>query len=160
MQNVITLGKKHVPIEQIVFVEPFDPTANPEFKPQKDFKSRIILLNRERVLTEQTPEAFAEAHGFRLLADDNVAANPAIVFSVESFTPTETFKPAKPYQTRLKWRDQKGAEQSKLLLTAPEAVIAQVVRGRAAAADAELVRQPTRTRRVRRSYAKLRPVTA
>lgn len=160
MQDVITLGKKHVPIEQIVFVEPFDPAANPEFKPQKDFKARIILLNRDRVLTEQTPEAFAEAYGFRMLAEDNVAVNPAIEFSVESFTPTESFKPAKAYQTRLKWRDQKGAEQSKLLLTAPEVVIAQIVRGQAAETNAEAVRQPTRTRRVRRSYTRLKAVTA
>lgn len=160
MQDVITLGKKHVPIEQIVFVEPFDPAANPEFKPQKDFKARIILLNRDRILSEQTPETFAEANSFRLLTEDNVAVNPAIAFSVETFTPTDSFKPVKPYLTRLKWRDQKGAEQSKLLLTAPETVIALVVRGADAKGEAESERKPTRTRRARRNYAKLGAVTA
>lgn len=161
MQDVITLGKKHVPVEQIVFVEPFDPDSNPEFKPQKDFKARIVLLNRDRILTEQTPEAFAEANGFRLLAEDNVAANPAIAFRVESFEPTETFKPAKPYLTRLKWRDQEGREQSKLLLTKPESVIAQVVRGAVPNAEGkETARRPTRSRKVRREYNKLRAATA
>ena len=51
--------------------------------------------------------------------EDNVAANPATVFKVESFEPTENFKPTKPYLTRIKWRDQEGNEQSKLLLTKP-----------------------------------------
>jgi hypothetical protein len=161
MQNVITLGKKHVPLEQIVFVEPFDPESNPEFKPQKDFKARLVLLNRDRILTEETPAAFAEANGFRILAEDNVATNPAIAFRVESFEPTESFKPAKPYLTRLKWRDQEGRKQSKLLLTKPETVIAQVVRGDTPGADRkEPARRPTRTRSTRRDYSKLRAVTA
>jgi len=43
------------------------------------------------------------------------------------FEPTESFKPSKPYQTRLKWDDLAGAEQSKLLVTAPETVIAQIL---------------------------------
>ena len=38
----------------------------------------------------------------------------------------------KPYQSRLKWRDQDGEEQSKLLLTKAETVIAVVLRGEAA----------------------------
>ncbi|GLR90895.1 hypothetical protein [Bradyrhizobium iriomotense] len=36
--KVITIGKKLVPVEQVAFVEPFDPAANPEFKPEKDYK--------------------------------------------------------------------------------------------------------------------------
>jgi hypothetical protein len=66
-----------------------------------------------------TVEAFAEANKFRRLPDDNVATNPAVRFRVETFEPSEGFQPRKPYQSRLKWRDQDGNEQSKLLLTKP-----------------------------------------
>ena len=74
----------------------------------------MILINRESVLTEDMPEVFAQANGFRMLADDGVATNPAIKFEVETFAVTEGFKPVKPYVTRLLWRDQDGNEQSKL----------------------------------------------
>jgi hypothetical protein len=56
----------------------------------------------------------------------------AVRFLVETFEPSEDFQPRKPYQSRLKWRDQDGNEQSKLLLTKPETVIAMVLRGEAA----------------------------
>jgi hypothetical protein len=54
---------------------------------------RVVLLNRETVLTEATPQEFANANGFRLLPEDNVATNPAITFRVGSFAPTEDFNP-------------------------------------------------------------------
>ena len=93
-----------------------------------------MLLNRDTVLTETTPQNFATAQGFHLLTEDDVAANPAIAYNVENFEPTQSFKPTKPYRTRLKWRDQKGNEQSKLLLTKPETVLTLVLRrGRLAA---------------------------
>jgi hypothetical protein len=60
--KVITIGKRLVPAEQVAFVEPFDPSSNPEFKPEKDFKGRVVLLNREVVLTGQTPQEFAAEH--------------------------------------------------------------------------------------------------
>jgi hypothetical protein len=60
--------------------------------------------------------------------------DPAVRFRVETFEPSEGFQPRKPYQSRLKWRDQDGNEQSKLLLTKPETVIAVVLRGEAAPA--------------------------
>ena len=128
MQNVVTIGKRLVPVEQIAFVEPFGPASNPEFKLLKEFKARIVLLNREIVLTELAPQEFADAQGFWMLAEENIAANPAISFCVESFEPSESFNPTKPYQTRLKWRDQDGNEQSRLLLSKPETVIAVVLR--------------------------------
>jgi hypothetical protein len=34
--KVITIGKRLVPTEQLAFVEPFDPSGNPEFKPEKE----------------------------------------------------------------------------------------------------------------------------
>jgi hypothetical protein len=153
MQDVITIGKRLVPVEQIAFVEPFDPASNPEFKPEKAYKARVILLNRDTVLTELAPQEFSDAQGFRMLAEDDIAANPAISFRVESFEPTESFKPTKPYQTRLKWRDQDDNEQSKLLLSKPETVIALVLRGGAEAAPKGKERpdRPARARPHRRS---------
>jgi hypothetical protein len=32
MQNVVTVGNRLLPLEQIAFVEPFDPNSNPDFK--------------------------------------------------------------------------------------------------------------------------------
>lgn len=34
--KVLTIGKRLVPLEQVACVEPFDPAANPEFKPEKE----------------------------------------------------------------------------------------------------------------------------
>lgn len=135
--KVITVGKKLVPIQQVAFVELFDPAANPEFKPERDYKGRIVMLNRDIVLTEQTPQEFAVEHELHLFTEDGVAVNRAIVFRVETFEPTESFNPTKPYKTRLKWRDL--AEQSKLLVTPPETVIAELLQ-----ATAELVKAPKR----------------
>jgi len=124
--EVITLGKRLVPAEQIAFIEAFDPASNPEFKPDRDFKGRIVLLNRDTVLTEMTPQAFAEEHKMRLLTEDNIAVGPTIALKVETFAPTESFRPSKAYLTRLKWRDHDGNEQSKLLVTAPEIVVTEL----------------------------------
>jgi hypothetical protein len=124
--EVITFGKRLVPAEQIAFIEAFDPASNPEFKSDRNFRGRVVLLNRDTVLTEMTPQDFAATHNMRLLADDNVAVGRTIAFRVETFTPTETFKPSKAYLTRIKWRDYDGNEQSKLLMTAPETVVTEV----------------------------------
>jgi hypothetical protein len=154
MQNVITIGHKHLPIEQIAYVEAFDPAANADFEPEKPFKARVVLLNRETVLTETTPQEFAEAHDFRLLSEDNVATNPAVTFRVESFEPTDSFKPAKPYLTRLKWRDPGGVDRSKLLLTKPETVIAVALRGETeSSSDRKRPRRPTQRRTPRQRAA-------
>ena len=159
MQNVITIGRRHVPIEQIAYVEPFDPATNPEFKPEKPFKARVVLLNRDIVLTESLPQEFAEAHGFRLLAEDNVATNPAVAFRVESFEPTNDFNPTKPYLTRLKWRDQDGNEKSRLLLTKPETVIAVALRGDSEPGTARKSPRRTSPRRTPRHRAAARADT-
>jgi hypothetical protein len=146
--QVITLGKKLIPAEQIAFIEAFDPASNPEFKPERDFKGRVVLLNRDTVLTEMTPQDFAAAHNMRLLAEDNVALGQAIAFRVETFTPTETFKPSKAYLTRIKWRDHDGNEQSKLLMTAPETVVTELSGRRAElpARSKPAARRPARRR--------------
>jgi hypothetical protein len=151
MENVIIIGRRHVPIEQIAYVEPFEPSANPDFQPEKPFKARVVLLDRETVLAEFTPQEFADAHGFRMLTEDNVATNPSVTFRVESFEATDGFTPAKPYQTRLMWRDPTGKNQSKLLLTGPEAVIAVALRGESleASADRKRPRRPAQRRAAR-----------
>jgi hypothetical protein len=156
--QVVTLGKKLIPLEQIAFIEAFDPASNPEFKTEREFKGRVVLLNRDTALTEMTPAAFAEEHNLRLLADDNVAVGQAIAFRVETFTPTEAFRPSKAFLTRLKWRDQDGNEQSKLLLTAPETVVTELSLRRKASATRSKPspRRPAR----RRGSPKVEPFTA
>ncbi|WP_316228186.1 MULTISPECIES: hypothetical protein, partial [unclassified Bradyrhizobium] len=128
--------------QQVAYVEPFDPAANPEFKPEKEFKARLVLLNRDVVLTEQTVQEFATEHQLHLFAEDSVAVNRTIPFRVESFEQTESFNPSKPYKTRLKWKDPSGGERSKLLLTVPETVITELLE-----AKAELVKTPKRPSR-------------
>ncbi|MGY3690560.1 hypothetical protein ACVIGA_000640 [Bradyrhizobium sp. USDA 3240] len=44
--KAITIGKRLVPIEHVAFVGTFDPAANPEFKPGKEYKGRVVLLDR------------------------------------------------------------------------------------------------------------------
>jgi hypothetical protein len=114
MQNVITIGRALVPVEQIAYVEAIEPPADGRFKPDKTYKSRIVLLNRETGLCEVTPQEFADANWFRLLPEDNVATNPGIDFRVESIVPTKDFDPGKPYQTRLVWRGLDGLNRFKL----------------------------------------------
>jgi hypothetical protein len=146
--QVITVGKRLIPAEQIVFVEPFDPASNPQFMSDKPFKGRVVLLNRDTVLTVSTPEEFAEARGLHLLADDGVAVSHALAFRVEIFTPTETFNPDKAYRTRLKWQDLEGNTHSKLLASQPETVIAELSRREPAPVRrGELARRPARKRR-------------
>lgn len=120
MTTTLTIGRRLIPSEHIALVEPFEPSPNGQFQTSRDFFGRVVLLNRDSVLIEQTPQAFAEANGFRLLPDDRVATNPAIHFQVETFEPAEGFMPAKAYASRLLWRDLDGNDQSKLLLSLPE----------------------------------------
>jgi hypothetical protein len=82
--TVITIGKRLVPVEQIALVEPYDPAANPRIKTERQFQARIILIDRDSVLTEDAPAAFAEANGFPMLAEDQTALNPAVAFFVET----------------------------------------------------------------------------
>jgi hypothetical protein len=130
MANFVTVGKRLIPREHIAFVEPFDPAAKPEFKTTREFHGRVVMVNRDdSLLIEETPQAFADANGFRMLAADKIATNPAIHFRVETFLPQEGFVPSKPFATRLLWRDLDGNDQSKLLLSEPETVLSVVVQG-------------------------------
>jgi hypothetical protein len=127
--TTITIGKRLVPVEQIALIEPFDEASRERMQSEKSFQTRIVLLHRESVLTEEAMAAFAEHNGFRVLAGDGIATNPVIQFSVEAFEPAGEFNPTKPYKSRLLWRDPSGKVQSKLLLSAPEEVLASTVRG-------------------------------
>ena len=129
MPSMFMIGKKLVPAEQVALVEPYEPGANPRFQTSREFHSRIVLIDRDSILSEQTVEDFAKQHGFRVLREDGVATNPGIHFRVETFVPAEGFTPRKAYVTRLLWRDLDGNDQSKLLLTGPEKVLAVSVRG-------------------------------
>ena len=129
MTSTIQIGRRLIPIEHIALVEPFDPAAQSRMLTERPFQARVVLLDRDSVLTEEAPAAFAEAHGFRVLGDDNVGTNPAVRFSVETFEKTEGFQPSKPYRSRLLWRDLEGNTQSKLLLSEPAAALAIAVKG-------------------------------
>jgi hypothetical protein len=148
--NIITIRKRLVTAEQIALVEPFDPESNPEFKPEKDYKARVVLLNRDTVLLQTSPQEFSETNGFHFLADENVAVSPTMAFRVETFMPTENFKPKKEYRSRIKWRDPDGNDQSKLLVMEPEAVVFELSR-RGAERPSESKPAPRRPARRRRS---------
>jgi hypothetical protein len=107
-------------------VELFDPASAPSIKTTREFKARLVLVSRDTLLAEESAEAFAAEHGFRMLMADQVALNPAVHFRVERFAPAADFKPSKPFVTRLLWRDLDGNDQSRLLLSEPEAVLAIV----------------------------------
>jgi len=53
--TTITLGRRLVPLEQIALVEPFDPSANPRMQTDRPFKARVVLINRDSILTEEKP---------------------------------------------------------------------------------------------------------
>jgi hypothetical protein len=120
MSTFVTVGKRLIPHEHIAFVELYDPSANSKIQTSRDFLARVMLVNRDSILIEETPEAFAKANEFRMLAEDNVAVNPVVRFQVETFEPSEGFNPSKPYASRLRWRDLDGNDQSKLLLSKAE----------------------------------------
>ena len=148
--TILTIGKRLVPTEHIALVETFENT-NSAFKPDKNFEARLVLLNRDIVLIEATPDQFAKEHRFWLLAEDSAAINLGIFFWVETFTRNENFQPQKPYRSRLKWRDpETGGDQSRLLVTEPPTIAAMIAgQGDPAAGDV-WKRSPKRPARARR----------
>jgi hypothetical protein len=158
--TTLTIGKRLVPFEQIALVEPFDLATNERIQTDKPFKTRVVLLNRDSILTEEPLELFAETNGFPTLAEDGVATNPQVHFAVETFRPVEGFNPTNPYLSRLVWRDLDGNTQSKLLLTKPEHVLAVAVRGELEPEDIEEASAPKpaiRRRSSRRQTSRVAP---
>ena len=135
MENVVRVSKHLLPIERIALFEPFVASAGEPLNTKKEFKTRIVLRDRISVLSEQAPDALAKEHGFRWIEADGIGVNPAIAFRVELFAPTETFKPSKEFKSRIAWNDEEGNTQSKLMLTAPEPLLALVVRGQSGDAE-------------------------
>jgi hypothetical protein len=146
LMATITVGRRLIPLEQIALFQPFDESARGNMQSARPFQARILLLNRDSVLTEETPVALGTQNGFRVLSEDGIATNPAVLFSVEAFEAVGDFKPQKPYRSRLLWRDQAGQIQSILLLSFPEDVLATAIRGIGVAPSAK----PPRARRARR----------
>jgi hypothetical protein len=72
---IFEIGKLFIPSDQVAYVEPFDPSSSPEFKPEQEFESRMVLINRESLLVAAPMEEFVEKHGFKLLAEDQLALN-------------------------------------------------------------------------------------
>jgi hypothetical protein len=152
MTTTLTIGKRLVPLEHIVLVEPFDPATQTRMQTDRPYRTRVLLLDRESLLTEEALDGFVDAHGFRRLSADGVATNPAIYFRVEAYEVQDEFKTTKPYQSRLSWTDAENRRQSKLLLATPENALAVVVRGEADIASAEGVK-PNVSRRLPRRRA-------
>src|ERR1700674_4355673 len=123
MATSVTVGRRLIPRNHVAFVEPYNPGSNSKLKTAREFLGRVMLVNRDSVLIEESPRVFAQTHGFRMLEDDNLALNPEVQFSVETFVPADDFKPEKAYASRLRWRDLDGNDQSKLLLSLPETVL-------------------------------------
>ena len=155
MKNVISIGRRLIAIDQIAFVEPFDPASATGIETSRKFEARLNLLHRDSCLAETTVEAFAAEHKFRVLEGDRIALNPAVDYRVEKFEPTNDFTPEKQFMTRVLWRDHRGNDHSKLLLTAPETVLAVTVAGIAEPGpQAGIGEQPERTERRRTSPSK------
>ncbi len=155
MNNVITVGRRLVPVEQIAFIETFDASTASGLESTRPFKARIKLLNRDSCLTETPFETLVEGHNFRLFKEDGVAINPRVDYSVETFEPTEDFTPAKPFKTRLLWKDPRGKECSKLLVASPEAVLAVVTANDNSADQVEKGSEPPN--RAKRQRSSKRP---
>ena len=129
MTNHVRVSRRLVPIEQIALIEPYSPDISAPLRSERDFKARIVLLDKDSVLSEDPPAELAKAQGFRTISPDQVSTNPQVAYWVETFEAGASFTPARPFLSRLLWRGPTGAVPSKLLLAAPETVLAVAVRG-------------------------------
>ena len=143
--KVVRFPKSDIPVEQIVLFEPFVAPTDPPLRTNREFKTRVVLLDRTSILAEETPEQLAQDNSFRLVSGDQVALNPEINFRLESFAPTEGFQPSRPFLSRLIWKDNKGVSQSKLMLSEPEELVSVIVQG------APAHKRMRRTQRARRA---------
>lgn len=149
MSNLMNVGKRIIPVEHVALIESYILNAESRIRTSREFKSRIVLLNGDSVLSETAPGEMAEVYSFRMMPKDGVATNPAIRFRVEQFEPAENFKPSKDYLTRLSWTDLDGNSRSKLLMSSPETVLSIAVRGDDHRAPPEAPKPTTRSRRRR-----------
>ncbi len=150
MATFLSVGRRLIAPHHIAFVEPYRASDNQIVRTSKDFMSRVVLVNRDSLLIEDAPAAFAEANGFQMLPHDHVGLNPCVLFQIEEFVASEAYTPTKAYASRVIWRDLDGNEQSRLLLSAPKDVAAAL-----AVADSA-IRTPASWRRGRRLPGKAR----
>lgn len=157
MNNVITIGRRLIPLDQIAYIEPFDPSSATGLETTRKFEARVTLLNRDNLLAEVAMGSFISEHKFRLLELDQVALNPLLDYRVEIFEPRDDFNSSKEFKTRLLWRDQRGNDFSKLLVMAPSDVLAVVMEAETAPPpDAKPGEAPARSTR-RRAAQNKRP---
>ena len=123
MSNMFIIGRRLVPVDQVALVEEYQPGSSSRIQTSREFKARVVLINRDSILTEETVEAYAADKGFSVIPCEGVAINPRVRFRVETFEPAKGFTPTRPYRTRLIWSDLDGNDQSKLLLAEPEPVL-------------------------------------
>jgi hypothetical protein len=157
MDKLIRVGKRLIPLEQVALIEPYVADPDKPLNTSKQFHSRLVLLDKDSVLSEETVPALAEAHAFRMVQADGAATNPGVAYWVEQFEPDESFRPEKPFQSRLLWRSANGLAHSRLLLAPPETVLAIAVRG---LPDPELATDPVEAQAARRRRAAPRRRTA
>ena len=158
MSKILRLGKRLVPRDEIALVERYESKEPPVLQTSRNFQARVVLIDRSNFLVEEAAEQFAEQNGFCLLEADHTALNPQKRFAVETFTPDADFTPRRPYVCRVRWRDDDGNDQSKLLLTAPEEVLTVIARGPAVSTLSERS-NPVRGRQ-RRSSRRAAPALA
>jgi hypothetical protein len=60
MNETVTVGKRLIPFEHIALIEPFDTATQLPLPTERSFQARVILLNRESVLTEEPLATFPE----------------------------------------------------------------------------------------------------
>jgi hypothetical protein len=52
MTTTLTIGRRLVPLEHILLVEPFDPFTQTRMQSDRPFQTRVVLLDRESVLAQ------------------------------------------------------------------------------------------------------------
>lgn len=127
MQHTVLVGKRLIPAAHIVLIEPVDPAALERLESQRNFQTRLTLLDRSSVLLEEGLLEFAKTHALKEVGDDGIAINPAVAFRIEAFEPSGDFQPTKPYRSRLLWRDPHGQTHNRLMVTEPEKLLALAV---------------------------------
>lgn len=159
MSDTIRVGKRLVPAEHIALLEPFVPSAQSPINSDKPFQTRIVLLDRESVLSEDAMDPLAESLSMKVIASERVAISRKLRFTIEGFAPSEGFKPTKDYKSRLVWRDLDGQPQSKLMLSEPDLLLAIAVRGDDQETDQqETPRLPNSSTRRKRARKQPTPV--
>ncbi len=58
MTNTVQIGKRLIPVEQIALIEPFEPSEQSNMKSTRPFQTRVVLIDRDSVLTEEALALF------------------------------------------------------------------------------------------------------